>query len=508
MIATLRVRHRLVVAGCSALVAVAVAVVSGELLAFARGEGVSTGSSLVSSANAFVMEAQVAAGADGRAVTVWNQTADGGGSTLLVSTSANAGTHWSAAQRLDGLVGAGTTFNPEVAMAPSGAAVVAWQRPPPVEGQMIEAVARTSATGSWSAPTVIAHGWMDNSRQLGIDATGDAVLVYAAGSGPSQRIDAVSLNGATGIWSGPLVLGRSSSELPNPTVAVNAAGDAVAAWSTSRRPVSLIAPGDEGSGRVDSWAEASVMRAGAWSAPQRLGQETQFVYDLNTDATPDGPQNAIDTLGQAIVVWQHNKTGPRLVADATALGPGARRWRSLPPLRATRVQAPQVATSAGGWVTIAWENGRSGIATTTGPISGCCWSAPTTFRGTGAHFDFDLNLVAGPGHAAALAYAQAGKAHPARGPSGHGFTVGRAGVARLQIWPRTQRPDTAIARRHHHRPAAHCLDPRFPIIDPELARRAPRRDHRNRALMSQSSLSQRGHLAGRPASGEAVVAAA
>jgi hypothetical protein len=434
MIATMLIRRSLLVAGCSAVVVVAI--LSGALRAFAGGgQGVIGGSSLVSSANAFVMEAQVAAGADGAAVAVWNQTVDAGGSTLLVSTSANAGTHWSAAQRLDGLVGVGTTFDPEVAMAPSGAAVVVWQRPPSVEGQMIEAVARTSATGSWSAPTVIAHGWMDNSRQLGIDATGDAVLVYAAGLGASQRIEAVALNGATGIWSGPLVLGRSSSELPDPTVAVNAAGEAVAAWSTSRRPVRLVAPGEEGSGRFDSWVEASVMRAGAWSAPQRLGQETQFVYDLNTDATPDGPQAAIDKLGQAIVVWQHNKTGLRLVADAAALGSGARRWRSLPPLRATGVQAPQVVASAGGWVTIAWENGRSGIATTTGPISGCCWSAPTTFPGRAAHFDSDLNLVAGPGHAAALAYAQAGKpillaVHPVTGsrwdaPVSLGFRSGR-----------------------------------------------------------------------------------
>jgi hypothetical protein len=382
------------------------------------GEGVGSPPLLVSSPNAFVVEAQVGSGAGGFAAAVWNQVVGTGGSTLVVATRASASADWSAPVRLDG-VGDETTVKPEVAVAPSGAAVVVWQSL--TGGSAIRAVARSSARGSWSAPAAIASGGLYGSRQLGINTHGDAVLLYTTGSGGGQQLDSVSLKPATGKWSAPVVVGKSNSELIDPTVAVSATGEAVGVWSTSRRPPR----GNTGDDRFDSWVEASILRAGTWSAPQRLGQETQFEYDLNTDATPDGPQVAIDDRGNAMVVWQHDRSGLQLVADAAALGRDAARWRSLSSLNAIRVISPQLVSSPGGWVTIAWETYKSGVATTSGPISGCCWSPVTTFSQTPKRFDFDLNLVAGPGHAAALAFAKVGRpmqlaVHPTTG--GHWAT--------------------------------------------------------------------------------------
>ncbi len=390
---------------------------SGVLAAIAEG-GTRARSLLVSSGDAFVSEARVAVGAGGEAVAVWNQQIASSGSSLVFASRSVEGAGWSAPQVLDRSMDGATVFEPEVAMAPSGAVAIVWQQEGPVGGLVIEGVVRASADAPWTAPEVIARGWLSTSRELGIDAAGDAVLVYVATS--SAAVDAVTFDRSAGRWSVPVALGTvSRDELANPTVAVNAQGQAVAAWSTLRRPPEPIAPGLNADDRYDSWVVAAVMRAGVWSTAQRLGAETQFVFDLDWDATPDGPQVAIDDRGRAIVVWEHDATGLRLAVNTAVLGAGASRWKLLPAV-APYGSAAELVASPDGWTTLAWEAAGSGIATRSGPISGCCWTASTTFARSATRADFDLNLVAGPGHGAALAFAENGEpiqlaVHPTTG---------------------------------------------------------------------------------------------
>lgn len=373
----------------------------GAAVADAGGGG--GGSSLLSSRQAFVTEARVAAGSGGAAVAVWNQQIGGGGSTLVVSSRRDARGGWSRPRALYGIADT-TTFDPQVAIAPSGEAVIVWQSESITAPGSIEAVRRPSATGSWTTPAVIAYGTLFGSTALGIDDHGEAMLVYVGGSGRTERINVVGLNARNTSRRGPIVLGATRSQVPDPTVAVNAGGQAVAAWSVPRGRVR----GNGSSYRFDSWVEAVVMRSERWSHPQRLGKETQFVYDLSTDYTSDGPQVAIDNRGRAIALWQHSPTRKRLIADAATLRDPATRWRALPAVSPGQARAPQVVSSPGGWVTLAWETRGLGIATRSGPITGCCWSHTTTFAGSPAASDFDLNLVAGPGHAAALDFAMNG----------------------------------------------------------------------------------------------------
>jgi hypothetical protein len=356
---------------------------------------------LVSSRRAFVVEAQVAAGSGGEAVAVWNQVIGKGGSTLVVSTRRSLGGGWSRPRRLWGLPRDETAFDPQVAVAPSGAAVIAWQSE---TTNAIEAVSRASASRPWTAPKAIADGELG---ALGIDDRGHAVLVYSGGS-RWQRIEAVRLVARDGTWSRPHILAASRQAPSDPTVAVNATGQAVAAWSSVRHPGGEVCQRCPASyGRYTSWVEAAVLRAGRWSAARRLGTETQYFFDLNFDSTPNGPEVAIDRRGRAIAVWQRNPRRDRLILDAATLDAGKTRWR------ATRspvpVDAPgfQVVSNPAGWVTLAWETGHGGISTRAGPITGCCWSHTTTFPAGHNTGDFDLNLISGPKHAAALDFARA-----------------------------------------------------------------------------------------------------
>jgi hypothetical protein len=363
--------------------------------------------SVVSSAGSFATEPQVGLDGSGDAVAAWNQQFGTGGSTMVVSVRGAHASRWSSPQSLY-RVSAGTAFDPQVAVAASGAAVVAWQAEGTGGAPAIEAVFRGSASAPWSVPARIGPGLLDGAKELGIDRGGNAVLVYVVGFGGTEMIDASMLDMHSGTWSTPVVLGRSTSELPNPQVAVAPAGEAVAVWSSARRPPRPLWPGVGGADRFDSWVQAAVRpaRSSRWHPAERLGRETQFIYDVDFTASPSGPQVVVDSRGAAIAVWQYNPTARRLVTDAATFDSRRFAWRPLSPLSTREAQSPRVVSSPAGWITLAWENRSSGLATRSGPINGCCWTRPTTFAGNPRAFDFDIQLVAGPGRSAALGFSR------------------------------------------------------------------------------------------------------
>lgn len=400
----------LLVAGLCGLVAAA--------SAFAGGGD--SRSSLVSPRQAFVYEAQVAAAPGSGAVVVWNQSVGEGGSTLMVSKRTTSTTSWSRPRRLYVMPGdTVTTFDPLVAMAPSGAAVVVWQGYPVSGPAVIEAVSRSSAENSWTRPVVIARGVLAGSNSLGMSDRGDAMLVYVGGSGQRAPIDVIRVRSGVGTWTGPTSLGIAVTD-QDPTLAVNASGQAVAAWSTARgRP-----SGSYGNGgvRFDSWVEAAIWRDGRWSAAQRLGKETQYAFDADPDSTPDGPEVAIDRHGSAMAVWQHSEHDQQLEIEAATLRRPRSRWRALGTSVARSANAPQLVSSASGWATIAWETTAGEIGTRSGPINGCCWSRMTNLTPHSSTGDSDLFLVAGSGRAAGVAFEQNGVKVTTRARTGKAWT--------------------------------------------------------------------------------------
>jgi hypothetical protein len=351
----------------------------------------------------FASEVQVGLDQAGDEVAAWNQSGATSSSGVVVATRAHGSVAWSAPVQLS-TEPFGTTYVPQLQVAPSGAAVVIWQAPLlHAPRDAISAVFRTSPTGSWSAPTVVAHGLLDGPRQLGIDADGNATLVYNDALNAS-RVDVVTLDAATGTWSSPVVIGRSTTEVADPQIAVDAHGDAVAVWSTQRlKPTGSAMTAD----RFDSWVEAAERPAGgAWQPAVRIGPETQFFYDVDFEEGPSGPQVALDARGDALAIWQQSAGGDKLTAVGALLRSGARRWQPVARLDSGEAVSPRVAVSTSGWATVAWENGTTGVSTRSGSVTGSRWSPVVTFPGSSKSMDYHVQLVAGAGHGAALGYSR------------------------------------------------------------------------------------------------------
>jgi hypothetical protein len=354
-------------------------------------------------ATGFASELQVGLDDAGDEVAAWNRSGAASSTGVVVATRAHGSAGWSVPVQLN-TEPFGTTYDPQLQVAPSGAAVVVWQVPlPDAVGEAISAVFRTSATGAWSAPSVVAHGFLDGPQQLGIDAKGNATLIYDTGL-KSGALDVVMLDAGTGRWSSPVVIGRSTTEVTDPQIAVDGHGDAVAVWSTQRRKPSGSAMTAD---RFDSWVEAAGRTAGgSWRPAVRLGPETQFLYDVDFEAGPSGPQVALDARGDAIAIWGQSAGGNKLSAVGASLERGARRWRPVRPLDSGEAISPRLAVSTSGWATVAWENGTFGVSTRSGPVSGSRWSSVVTFPGSANSMDYHLQLVAGVGHGAALGYSR------------------------------------------------------------------------------------------------------
>ena len=158
----------------------------------------------------FASEVQVGVDQGGDEVATWSRSSATTTTGVVVAMRAHGSPVWSAPVPLN-TEPFGTTYVPQLEVAPSGAAVLVWQAPLlNAPGEAIAAVFRTSAAGSWSAPTVVGHGVLDGPGQVGIAADGDATLVYNDAVNASA-VDAVTLDAATRTWSSPVEVGRSTT---------------------------------------------------------------------------------------------------------------------------------------------------------------------------------------------------------------------------------------------------------------------------------------------------------
>ena len=163
---------------------------------------------------------QVAVDAQGDAVAVWQR------SFIVQGTSRPAGGSW---QTPINLSEAGQeAFSPQVAVDRQGDAVAVWERAhEPVQG------ASKPAAGSWQTPVNLTEAGEESfAPKVAVDALGDAVAVWDRFDGSNDIVQGVSkLSG--GSWQTPVNLSEAGQHAGEPQVAVDAQGDAVAAWPRS-----------------------------------------------------------------------------------------------------------------------------------------------------------------------------------------------------------------------------------------------------------------------------------
>ncbi len=264
---------------------------------------------------------------------------------------------------------------PVLALAGSGAGVIAWTELVPtvrrhVYATVLEATTRPSASAPWTAPAAVSSlRGTAASPQVAIDATGEATAVWNVGFAENAPIESASVRTSTGAWSKPQKLSVSGQGGLRPQLAINARGDGLVAWP---RPI----------GRTNHrnyqptihYAEmASYRPAGrAWQAPLRIGRLSELLPSPGTDVWgPATPSLVLDARGAATVTWQSmHGTGQILYVAHRPVS--AKRWQSVTALTTNPI-APVIATDAEGGLTVAWTD-QPGRILFTSSQNGTRWS--------------------------------------------------------------------------------------------------------------------------------------
>jgi hypothetical protein len=261
------------------------------------------------------------------------------------------------------------------------------------------AATRDAATGRWDRPAQVspAGEWAIGPVQLGVDAAGDAVLVWSYGEtayrdgpdgewgAPTQPLrgaywqvavapdgtmllaaegdgQIVAAAGSHGVWGAPVTLDGDVTQVGAPAAAIASGGAAVVIWSAFVRGNDMV--------------YGTVRRGGAWQPETNLS----FV-----DGQAQSPDVAIDAKGNALAVW--DATVDVEASYKRAGGAWQRPVAVSPPLR---FSTPTVAMSPSGQAVAAWagylpdgglQAGGASFAADTGWQTPATLGAPVSFWG-------------------------------------------------------------------------------------------------------------------------------
>lgn len=239
--------------------------------------------------------ARVAIDPTGAAVVVWerregNRSEFGGEGVVQAATMTAAGA-WGAPATLSS--SSQEEFVPDVAFDSDGSAAAVWQRYDGSTG-VIEAD-ETGPGGGWQGAIRLSEPATNATEaQIAADANGGLVAVWARYTG-SWTIQGSS-RAAGGSWATPAEISAPGQTALSPQLAVDAGGQAIAVWQTQVAQYVWMVQGAGGIGNI-------------WEAP----------VDLSTADELGDPQVAVDPAGDAVVSWIFHNQYPQ-VATKTADG--------------------------------------------------------------------------------------------------------------------------------------------------------------------------------------------
>ncbi|MET0306627.1 MAG: PKD domain-containing protein [Solirubrobacterales bacterium] len=173
---------------------------------------------------------------------------------------------------------------PEVAVDAAGNAIAIWERH--VGGEEIVEATERPAGGDWSEPEILSlPGEEGDQSQVAIDAAGNAIAAWVTDDGIGGFVIRSAVRPPGGAWPEPEDVSDSISAAGSPMLAIDAVSEAVAVWTAF----------DSG----DVLVQGAVRSAdGEWSEPDDLSPAGQDVTPL------EAPDAAIDAAGNAIAVWK------------------------------------------------------------------------------------------------------------------------------------------------------------------------------------------------------------
>lgn len=221
----------------------------------------------------------------------------------------------------------GIEGRPDVAVDATGDATAVWERPDG-GGYEIQAAER-SAGGAWQAPVRLFSTSNEGTGapHIAVDSQGAAVAVWKSGGPEHFVVDAASRSTASGVWSSPIELGAAGAANPEPRIALDTLGNAVAVW-TGEGPH----PGTQ------HIFAATMPTGGAWSVP--------IVISQGNSAGP--PRLVVDARGDFTAIW-----GGFNVIESS-VKPAGRGWEVPSVLSEQWTGSPAVGINAYGEAVAAW----------------------------------------------------------------------------------------------------------------------------------------------------------
>lgn len=228
---------------------------------------------------------QVAFDAQGEARAVWRRYFDPtvgvpGDEVWRVQSAATTGgaNAWGAGTDVPNASTGTDGFNTQIAVEPTGAAVIVWNQGPRI------VKSSRFASGSWSATpaTVVDDGQNNTNPQLAVDSNGAVTAIWEGTVSPHQVVKTARFSG--GAWSAPAVLASPGLDSFSPRIVARAQGFATAIWWR----------GTSEGGALQ--ASTFVPSTGTWDPAIDLTTGVPFANAGDTDV-------AIDSVGRAHAVW-------------------------------------------------------------------------------------------------------------------------------------------------------------------------------------------------------------
>lgn len=219
------------------------------------------------------------------------------------------------------------SFDPRIAMNPSGAAVAAWVNS---DDNAIQGAILSPCSNTWIPTTDLASTGGDYLR-VGIDDAGNAVAVWIS----AGTVMGSTLTAGSTTWVPTNDLSPSLFFPSNLQLDVSAGGDAVAVWIQFSGP--------------DSFIQGSTLAAGSgtWVATTDLSPTTESAFQ---------PQVTIDPAGNAIAVWLEF-VGADLLVRGSTLSAGSSVWVPTANLTtASNAEQPRVSVDALGNAVAVWTH--------------------------------------------------------------------------------------------------------------------------------------------------------
>lgn len=267
------------------------------------------------------------------AIATWKQS-DGVAESIWSNRYSNNG-GWGNAELIES-INTDVVTVPQIAMDPSGNALVVWTQS---DGAEVVLWSNTYTEGSgWTGEELVSNNDFGpvESPKVNMDVAGNGVLVWSQSDGTANSIWANRYLANTG-WQTAARIESSDDEAYFPVVEINAAGDALAVWfqtdgasynivsnyftvaagwgaesaveSSSASELSNLRLGISDVGRaVVVWRRSDGIRNNIWSNhyTEQAGWSEGELIETDDVSNAFTPQLAMDAAGNALAVWRHH----------------------------------------------------------------------------------------------------------------------------------------------------------------------------------------------------------